>query len=271
MHRQWRLLGVFFSLFFCSFVFAEVIHLKSGKNIEGKIREKTDKYISVEAKGTSLRYYWDEIESIEGEKPIIAPKQTVTVTQHISAAEAAFKRGLEYYGKNMNDEAIINFSKAIELDPNYAQAYANRAVAYAKKGFLDRAMADSTRAVALNPKDAQSYNNRGLVYYHLGELNQAILNFSKAIELDPRQADFFYNRGLAFYGKNNFDQAIADYSEAIELKPKDVAGYNNRAVAYFFKKDYNAAWKDVHKAEALGYVVYPKFIEELKKASGREK
>jgi hypothetical protein len=52
---------------FPPFVFAETILLKSGQKIEGKIIEKTDKYINVEIAGTSQPYFLDDIESIDGE------------------------------------------------------------------------------------------------------------------------------------------------------------------------------------------------------------
>jgi len=47
--------------------------------------------------------------------------------------------------------------------------------------------------------------------------------------------------------------------------------YNNRGVVYYFAKEYDKAWADVHKAEALGGVVHPGFLDALKKASGRDK
>jgi len=51
-----------------SFTFAETIVLKSGKTVEGKIIEKTDKYIKIDIHGVPLTYYSDEIESINGEE-----------------------------------------------------------------------------------------------------------------------------------------------------------------------------------------------------------
>jgi hypothetical protein len=42
-------------------------------------------------------------------------------------------------------------------------------------------------------------------------------------------------------------------------------------VTYYLKKKYDQAWADVHKVEGLGYAVHSKFLDALKKASGREK
>ncbi|MDD4183552.1 MAG: DUF6263 family protein [Candidatus Omnitrophica bacterium] len=60
------LILLFSSFYF--FSFAETVVLKSGKTIEGKIIEKTDKSIKVDIEGISLTYYLDNIESIDGKK-----------------------------------------------------------------------------------------------------------------------------------------------------------------------------------------------------------
>jgi len=60
-------------LCFSSLVIAEAVILKSGKKLEGKILEKTDKYIKIDFDGIPLTYYFDEIEKIEGEASV---KQT---------------------------------------------------------------------------------------------------------------------------------------------------------------------------------------------------
>ncbi|MCM8831657.1 MAG: hypothetical protein NC918_05675 [Candidatus Omnitrophica bacterium] len=57
--------------------FADVIRLKSGKTVEGKIIEKTDEYVKIDFLGVKLKYYFDEIEKLEeGSSKIIEPTVT---------------------------------------------------------------------------------------------------------------------------------------------------------------------------------------------------
>jgi hypothetical protein len=56
-------------LCFPAFIYAETILLKSGKVVDGKIIEKTNKYLRIDFEGIPLVYFFDEIESINGEKP----------------------------------------------------------------------------------------------------------------------------------------------------------------------------------------------------------
>ena len=62
------------------------------------------------------------------------------------------------------DRAIEDYTKAIELKPNLAEAYNNLGAAYSDKGEYDRAVADYTKAIELKPNLAETYNNRGNAY-----------------------------------------------------------------------------------------------------------
>ena len=67
--------------------------------------------------------------------------------------------------------------------------------------------------------------------------------------------------------KGQFDWAIADFNKALEINPKGAGAYYNRATAYYFKKEYDKSWKDIYKAQDLGYKIPSKFLENLRNAS----
>ena len=66
------------------------------------------------------------------------------------------------------------------------------------------------------------------------------------------------------------DQAIADCTKALEINPKDAMAYQYRAMSFSMKKEFDKAWEDVHKAESLNFKFDPKFLDDLRKASGRQ-
>jgi tetratricopeptide (TPR) repeat protein len=111
-----------------------------------------------------------------------------TVRQRMDA-QSAYHRGVAAASQKNYDGAIREFSKAIELDPNYADAYTNRGIAYAGKSDYDRAIADYNQAIWLDPNYADVYNNRGLAYSSKGDSNRAIADYTEAIRLDPKLAD----------------------------------------------------------------------------------
>jgi Tfp pilus assembly protein PilF len=185
-------------------------------------------------------------------------------------AEAYNNRGIVYLYRDDIDRALSDYDKAIRIKPKYADAYFNRGNARMYKGDFDRAMSDYNKAVEFNPRYTDAYNNRGNAYQNKGDFDRAISDYSKAIEISPRNADSYSNRGAAYQNKGDLEQALSDYNKTIDLDPKHAGAYHNRAAIYFKSKRYTESWSDVHKVEALGCKIDPKFIEALKKSSGKE-
>ena len=84
-------------------------------------------------------------------------------------------------------------------------------------------------------------------------------------------AEEYCKSGNAYAQQGNFSHAISDYTRAIEISTFYVKAYNNRSFAYYKLKEYDKAWSDVHRVEAIGGSVDPYFIEDLKKASGKDR
>jgi len=74
--------------FLSTFVFAETIILKTGDTVEGKITERTKEYITIDFYGVSIPYYFEDIETIDGQRPVesalepveSAPEETQALT-----------------------------------------------------------------------------------------------------------------------------------------------------------------------------------------------
>jgi len=100
------------------------------------------------------------------------------------AAEDVLTKGINA-GKNKDfNSAIINYTKAIELDPKHVPAYNSRGIAYDDLKKYPEAIADYTKAIELDPKFADAYYNRGLAYKSLGKTKEAEADFAKAKALE---------------------------------------------------------------------------------------
>ncbi len=105
------------------------------------------------------------------------------------------------------DEAINEYTKAIEISPNSATAYSWRGFCYYNKTQYDFAIDDFTSAINLKDTSLdQDYNLRGLSYSAKGDYYSAISDFTKAIEINPNPL-IYNNRGLAYNGQKNYDLA----------------------------------------------------------------
>ena len=157
------------------------------------------------------------------------------------------------------DQALGDFSKAIQLKPDYAEAYNNRGGTYHSKGYFDQAIEDLSASIKYNPNPAGTYNNRGVVSCDKGNFDDAIADHNKAIKLNPKFAEAYFNRANAYTGKRDFDDAIADYSKAIELRADYYFAYINRGNAYDSKGEVDKAiaeYNDAIKLEPERSIAY---------------
>ena len=166
-------------------------------------------------------------------------------------------RGVAYADKGDFNRAKTDYNQAIKLDPNYAIAYNNRGNLYSAIKDYDRAIIDFNKAIKLDPKIPIIYNNRGCVYSEKKDYTRAIADFTQAIKLDPNFANPYYNRGVTYSEKKDYTRAIADFTQAIKLEPKYVTAYYTRGYAYFNKKDYTRAIADFTQAIKLE----PKYVD----------
>jgi tetratricopeptide (TPR) repeat protein len=107
-------------------------------------------------------------------------------------------KGGDHFDRQEYDAAIQAFNKALELNPEDANAYNNRGRAYEAKGLYDQAIEDYTRAMAINTKYTDAFNNRRAVYAKKGQSDKAVEDYTRAIVINPRHADAYNNRGIAY-------------------------------------------------------------------------
>jgi tetratricopeptide (TPR) repeat protein len=91
------------------------------------------------------------------------------------------------------NDAITNYTKAIQLDSSFAEAFRYRATAYCYLKKYTEALADFDRAIKLDPEDAASFNGRAAIYEELDILNVAIKDYAKAVELLPHNKRYKEN------------------------------------------------------------------------------
>ena len=160
-----------------------------------------------------------------------------------SAHEVLNNRGVAYLNLRELDEALADFEAAIDLEPDYAEAYANRGRIHLDREDYDRAIEDLDRAIELAESLTEAYGNRGLAYQYLGDDKQALADFTRAIDID-HHPQAYYNRAALKYTLGRFDEAYEDYnlvlehgdpgsfiyyiaqtqSDFLENRPKDEAG-----------------------------------------------
>ena len=171
--------------------------------------------------------------------------------KHERDAETHFEWGRNKFKEGDTHGAIADYDRAIDLSPEFVDAYCNRGFAKVMLGDHDGAIADCDRAIALNPDYAEAYFFRGFAKRGLGDYRGAIADYDRAIELDPDNTVAYTLRGGAKSALGDHEGAIADYGRAIELKPDDGGAYYFRGSAKSKLGDYESAIADFDRAIAL--------------------
>ncbi|MDE5084883.1 MAG: tetratricopeptide repeat protein, partial [Trichodesmium sp. St18_bin1] len=182
-------------------------------------------------------------------------------------------QGNKHLDREEFEQAIADYSQAIQLNPKYAYGYYGRGNVYCDQGKYDLALADYNQAIQLNPKFAKAYNARGIVYNDQGKSDLALADYNQAIQLNPKYADAYNNRGIVYKNQGKSDLAIADYNQAIQLNPKYANAYYNRGLTYKAKRNIEKAISDFEKAADLykqqgNQTWYQDSLDQLKKLRG---
>ena len=94
--------------------------------------------------------------------------------ENVRLAGDAINRGNAYLEQGEYDRAVAEYTVAIGLNPQDADACYKRGVAYSRQGEYERAIADYTTAIRLNPKFVQAYMRRGFAYGEQGDHGRAV-------------------------------------------------------------------------------------------------
>ena len=169
-------------------------------------------------------------------------------TENLTAYDYYLK-GREYsllYRKQDNEIAIQFFKKALELDPDYALAYAGLGSAYVERastfGFAfawwDSAIDVSQKAISVEPDCAEGHYTLGKACWAKGWLHQSLEAYQKAIDLNPNYYPALSGIGSTYWYMGKFDEALKWVKRAVALNPHYVHASRLMGWAYGNLEDY---------------------------------
>ena len=148
-------------------------------------------------------------------------------TNHLSQSDQWVVEGALHVSDGAFDEAIADFSKAIESNPTNANAIFNRASVYRAKGDFEKSIAGFDTYILLNPTNAMAFENRASDFAGLGEFDKAIKDWSEGLRLNPNDATALAMRGFCYNNEQRFNDALKDYYRAIQIDPTNASAWNN--------------------------------------------
>lgn len=193
-------------------------------------------YYSLDNKEVALKYF-DKIKN----KGLI--KEELTNVK-ASLAKEFRNKGFRLLRNQDYPQAIVNFNKAVEINPGDSRSYSGLGLAYYWLNDNERARNFAKKAAAMNKDDESAIINSMFVLINTNNLNDALQIgegwLGKNRIMKP---EFYYNLGNAYLMKFQMDKAIRMFETAVSLNPDFYFVYNNLGCALWSIGDYTAAIK----------------------------
>ncbi len=199
-----------------------------------------------------------DCKKLEGQAAITACNKVIQ--RNPSDADAYFNRAYANSHDEFKnyDEAIADYTRTLELDPNNGAARINRSLVYEDKNDCDRAISELTDVILNHCKNCNSrgwrlsYWGRGRCFIAKADHASAIADFSSALEYKDKDdtISILIDRARALHAHGEHDRAISDYSKVIALDSKKLELFGQRAASFAAKGDHARAVSDYNKAIA---------------------
>jgi len=161
------------------------------------------------------------------------------------------------------EEAIDQYQQSVELDPNNAAAYSSLAVALTRVGKLTQGIDSYQKSLDINPKNSIAEGNLAAALIQAGRTEEALEHIHKALELDPEFADAHNLLGLVLARSGRLDDAVAELQKAVGINPDSLEFRFNLGRVLAAKHSFAEAIPQFEKAVELSGGQEPQSLEML--------
>lgn len=183
------------------------------------------------------------------EEGLAMAEQTVLADPESPKGYAIKAMALDWNGSP--EQAIIEALKAIEIDSNYAPAYAYLAEAQVDLGRWTQARENAEIAVALDPFDVDARRNYAYLLEFLGDYNGAIEQYQQAIAMNDNLLFLLYGLARNYRGAGQAEEAINTFRTIADRTPEDPEPWVEIGKTYFELREDNAAQENFETAMQL--------------------
>jgi tetratricopeptide (TPR) repeat protein len=181
-----------------------------------------------------------ELPAAEAPPDISAPPLYCPVKKE--AAARAFRHGNELYQKKKMKEALEEYLKALDQEPQFCDALERIGTIYQKAGKTDEAIIWHQKAIEANMRDTPAHVQLG-ADFNLEERNrEAAAEYQMAIDLEPENPEGYYGLGSVYLTIGKYRESIPPFSRAEKIYRETKSPYLHQTrfsigLAYFFTND----------------------------------
>lgn len=196
------------------------------------------------------------LEWAEKAKVLAADNDSVwaaVASAHIANADRLAETGDPASADLQYTEAINAANKAVDLNPNNAEAYAYMATALSRLGFENVAEAQekAAYAVELAPESPIARRAMANVFELLGQYDNAINEYLVALDSNPNAVDLRVDLAYLYFFTERRQEAILTLQDVIEIDPNNANAYDGLGYFYFVLGQYPRAEENAYQATLL--------------------
>jgi adenylate cyclase len=166
------------------------------------------------------------------------------------SAEARVALGSLFLQSGRLDDALSALELAVAIDPHCADARSILGDVYARQGRLEDAERAFREAIDSQPGNWLAYEGLGAFHYARGNFKEAEASFRRVVELSPDNAAGHANLGAVLYMGGELEAAAAAWQEALRLSPTALT-YSNLGTMYYYLGRFGDAVEALERATAL--------------------
>ena len=144
-----------------------------------------------------------------------------------------YNSGLAYYHSNHIEKAIAAYQKAIELEPNFAEAYGGLGVIYWRTGNLNDAIRHCQKAIKIAPENIEFHQNLTRIYWQKGMYDAAAVGYRIILELNPSDENAMHHLGLILLSKQEYHEAVSCFQKVLQTNPDNALTHGALGTAYY--------------------------------------
>jgi len=130
--------------------------------------------------------------------------------------EAHYNLGNAYNQLGRPSEAMVEYRRAIEIDPGMTDAYYNLAHIHQLQNQKQTALKLYEKIIEIDPSHHHTYINLGVLYFENRENEKSVRSFQKALEFDPLNLTAHFNLGMIHYQNKNYSDSVHHLDRAIQ-------------------------------------------------------
>ena len=147
-----------------------------------------------------------------------------------NSAEAHLNLGNVLIDLDKLKEAELSTLKAIKIKPDFSEAFSNLGNILSRIGKLKEAEIATYKSIEINPNSSQNHFNLGVILKNLGKLKEAELSTRKAIEINPSSYQAYLNLGIILKDLGKIKEAELYTRKAIEINRNSSQAYLNLGI-----------------------------------------